>query len=289
MVLPGEGGDYMATTTKGHERPKALHNFALPNWGKQLHMRCVKLESNGGSGGADEQERHRRHRRSSPYQFDGATPFRFGGGFESNRNRIRLETAEDGEEEGIEEFREKIMSDLRTVADKMRKSILRKQASGVDEEEEEEENQRNEKERRKEEELESRETEREVSPPEAPGTAAEVRPWNLRKRREAPIPETGNRNANQYCNYTGLRIIEGKPEDPSVSGNKPRRRLTSVMSKKEIEDDFMKMIGQRPSRRPKKRPRTIQKQINMLYPAYYMYDITEDLYKIPDSEENRKR
>ncbi|CAA7058202.1 unnamed protein product [Microthlaspi erraticum] len=276
MVLPGEGGgDYMTTTTtKGHERPKALHNFGLLNWGTQRHMRCVKLESDADD---DHHQRLRRHRRSSPSQFDGAAPFRIGGGFERNRNRnrIRLEAAEDGEEEeGIEEFREKIMSDLRTVADKMTKSILGKQASGLDDEEEE---------------LETRETEREVSPPEAPGTAAEARPWNLRKRREAsckaPVPETGIRNAANQRNYMGMQFIEEKPEDSS----KPRRRLTSVMSKKEIEDDFMKMIGQRPSRRPKKRPRTIQKQINMLHPAYYMYDITEDLYKITDPEENRKR
>ncbi|KAJ0242868.1 Uncharacterized protein HA466_0201350 [Hirschfeldia incana] len=106
--------------------------------------------------------------------------------------------------------------------------------------------------------------EREVSPP---GVAAEVKPWNLRKRRaacKAPITESGNCDANQ-------------------------NKFVSTLTKKEVEDDYMMMMGHRPPRRPKKRLRTLQKQIDLLHPAFYFTEVTEDLYEVPDAAETRKR
>lgn len=266
MVLRGEG-DYMATTR--HERSsKTLHNFSLPNlkWGSHRNLRCIKVESEGTSSVAGVDQRLRR--RSSP-----SKPFRFGGGA-FNRRAEPWKSSENGAEEGIEEFREKIMSDLRTVADKMTESIFRKQ--GLSDEEEED------KERQKEElespEKKKREKEREVSPPEAPGVTMEVRPWNLRKRRaacKAPlIPETGNCDGNQYNNHKGLGIIEEKRVNSSILGyesanstrsreKKERPKLVLTLSKKEIEDDYMEIMGHRPPRRPKKRPRNVQKQVDV--------------------------
>nr|XP_018461388.1 PREDICTED: uncharacterized protein LOC108832397 [Raphanus sativus] len=116
-------------------------------------------------------------------------------------------------EEGIEEYGEKIMSDL-----KMKDSIFKERV--VDYEEK----------------MMETETEREASPPGV--AAAEVKPWNLRKRRaacKAPVTESGN--------------CEGA-------------KFMSTLSKKEMEDDYMTMMGHRPPRRPKKRPRTLQKQID---------------------------
>ncbi|CAH2066133.1 unnamed protein product [Thlaspi arvense] len=286
MGLPGEG-DYMAT---GHERSKTRHNFTLPNlkWGVQRNLRCMKVESDGGSASGD----HRLRRRPTPSKFDGAAPFRLGGGFENNRSR-RLEKeswrpASNGDGEGIKEFTEKIMSDLRTMTE----SIFRKQSLGVDEEEEEETNEKEELEPRGKE----RSTAREVSPPEAPGeTTVEARPWNLRKRRAAcksPIHETGTSEANQYS-HKGSGVIEEKRVNPSSLGNKSanssRPKFISTLTKKEVEDDYMAMMCQRPPRRPKKRPRTVQKQVDLLLPAHYFSEITKDIYKVPDGAENRKR
>ncbi|VVA94267.1 unnamed protein product [Arabis nemorensis] len=192
-----------------------------------------------------------RSNRSSPSKYDGATtPFRY------NRNR-RLETESwrsSENEEGIEEFREKIMSDLKTVADKMTESIFR-----VTEEEEE----------KRKDELES-------------------------KRRAAPITET-ERNL-----YNGLGIVEEKRVNFSILGyestnsNRSREKkevtkFVSTLTKKEIEDDYVEMTGHRPPRRPKKRPRTIQKQVDMLYPAVYFTEINQDIYKVPEAAENVKR
>ncbi|CAH8312221.1 unnamed protein product [Eruca vesicaria subsp. sativa] len=143
MVFSGEVEDYTATKTR-RERRKTRHNFTLPDlkWGVQRSLRCISLQSHGGVD----------NRRSS----------------------------ENGGEEGIEEYGEKIISDVRTEAEKkMKKSILW-----------------------------------EVSPP---GVAAEVKPWNLRKRRAAckapPEPEN--------CNEV---------------------KFVSTLLKKEMEDDYMILI-----------------------------------------------
>ncbi|KAJ4909762.1 hypothetical protein Rs2_04383 [Raphanus sativus] len=73
------------------------------------------------------------------------------------------------------------------------------------------------------------------------------------------------------------------------SGNFEGAKFMSTLSKKEMEDDYMTMMGRRPPRRPKKRPRTLQKQIDLLHPAFYFTEVTEDIYEVPDAAETRKR
>ncbi|KAF8061240.1 hypothetical protein N665_1209s0010 [Sinapis alba] len=140
-----------------------------------------------------------------------------------------------GGSEGIAEFREKMMLDIRRV----KESIFREHVLDYEEEEEEKE---------------KKERETEVSP-------VEGKRWNLRKRRadcEAPFTELG--------------FVEEKVNNTSI-----RSMFKSTLSKKEVEDDMMKM-GQRPPRRPKKRPKTLQKKINLLHPALYFSEVTEDIY-----------
>ncbi|XP_006302663.2 uncharacterized protein LOC17894819 [Capsella rubella] len=251
-------------TTGGHERSKTLSNFSLPNlWGTRRQLRCMKVgddSDGGGGGGSSSGGDQRLRRRSSNSEFD-------------HRNR-RFQVDESSEREGIEEFREKIMLDLRNVADKMTESIFREQVLGEEDEEE------------KEPEMEREESpaEREVSPPGALGATVEVRPWNLRKRRaacKAPIPRIDSNQSK------GLGIEEKKRVKDSVTGD--RMRLLYTLSKKEIEEDYIKITGQRPPRRPKKRSRTVQKQIDMLNPACYITEVTEDLYNVPDQAERGKR
>ncbi|CAH8357169.1 unnamed protein product [Eruca vesicaria subsp. sativa] len=162
-----------------HERPrKTLHNFTFSSWGFQQNMRCMKVD---GASSA-------------------AVDYRNG-----------------GSEVGLEEFREKLMMDIRTVKESMFRVY----------EEESESEQR-------------KEMEREISP------AVEVKPWKLRKRREvckAPF------------------IVEEERVGMSM-----RSKFISTLSKKEVEDDMMMMMGHPPRRRPKKRPRTLQKKINV-YPT----------------------
>ncbi|XP_009105379.1 uncharacterized protein LOC103831248 isoform X2 [Brassica rapa] len=103
-----------------------------------------------------------------------------------------------------------------------------------------------------------KEGEREVSPP-----------WNLRKRRAAcKAPAT---------------------DSEGIQENGVRPKFNPTLTKKEVEDDFIAMTGHKPPRRPKKRPRNVQKQIDRLHPASYFAEVTEDLYDVPDVAENGKK
>ena len=160
----------------------------------------------------------------------------------------------DGLKDGIEAMRQKLMLDLKTEADKMKDAILRNEED--DEKEEEEEKER-----------------------ESPAAAATecFRKWNLRTRRaECKGPLAGGGSEK------GLKIDEKKPIFSSPAGTDggavklpklrsncdkttPRPKFSLQLSKKEIEEDFMKMVGHRPPRRPNRRPKAVQKQLDVSF------------------------
>ncbi|KAF8107984.1 hypothetical protein N665_0116s0179 [Sinapis alba] len=238
MVLRGEMTTPPPTTRA--ERPKILHNFTLPKlkWGSQRHLKCSRIESLS-SGSGD----HRLRRRSHPFKHRRRN---------NQHRRAPFESVENGggeEEEGIEEFRVKIMSDLKTVRDKITQSMFREDALEEEQDDEEE-----------------RKTDEKVSP---------VKPWNLRKRRAAckePV------------------AIEEKERGGVVEAEMMRRPKFSVkLTKKEIEEDFMAAFGRRPPRRPKKRPRIVQKKLDSLHPGFYLSEVTLDAYKVPEETKNMQR
>ncbi|XP_010499118.1 PREDICTED: uncharacterized protein LOC104776709 [Camelina sativa] len=254
MVFPGE----MTTTTatRPEQRSKTLHNFPLPNlWGNQRHLKCMKIDSNGNGG-----DHHRLRRRSPPSRYSDSTPFRF----DHRRSRNAAFKSGGGSEEGIEEFRVKLMSDLKTVRDKITQSMFNKDV--IEEEREDEE-----------EEISGSGQEKDVSPT--------VKPWNLRKRRAAAWKEP--------VSYKGIAIEEKVVVTPLLKGGgggvveaetmkKMRPKFAVKLSKKEIEEDFVGMLGHRPPRRPKKRPRTVQKKLDSLFPGLYLTEVTLDAYKVPE-------
>ncbi|CAH8307993.1 unnamed protein product [Eruca vesicaria subsp. sativa] len=253
MVLRGE-------MTTRPERPKTLHNFSLPSlkWGSQRHLTCSKIESTTSIGGGSGD--HRLRRRSPPLKLSGSSDHRRNNNGSQHRRWRNAAFDNGGEEEegeeGIEEFRVKIMSDLKTVRDKMTQSMY---ALGEEQEDEEEE----------------RKTEKEVSP---------VKPWNLRKRRAAAAckePTTEERMVNP----SPTRVVKERAETTTAKDT-TRPKFSVKLSKKEIEEDFMAVVGHRPPRRPKKRTRTVQKKLDSLHPAFYLTEVTLDDYKV---EEETKR
>lgn len=80
-------------------------------------------------------------------------------------------------------------------------------------------------------------------------SAEATRPWNLRSRRTA-----SNFQTEQVKMNNELRSSPEKKERPKFSVS---------LSKQEIEEDFAAMVGTRPPRRPKKRSRTVQKQLDV--------------------------
>lgn len=162
---------------------------------------------------------------------------------ESEKKRSKISEQRFTGDEGIGAVREKLMLDLKTEADRMKDAILRKEKenNGGDEDEVE---------------------------VVASAAAARERTWNLRTRKGVGGGESGKGL---------LKIDEKKPNvSPSAlrNGNSgvklkgdgdsnEKVKFSLTLTKKEIEEDFMKMVGHRPPRRPKKRPRNVQRQMDV--------------------------
>ncbi|CAN6872986.1 unnamed protein product [Brassica oleracea] len=258
MVLRGE----MTTAPRRRtERPKSLHNFTLPDlkWGSQRHLKCSRIDYLG-SGSGD----HRLRRRSPPFKLPASSVSIPSEHRRSINNQRRLPPLEDEEEEGIEEFRVKIMSDLKTVRDNITQSMFREHAL----EDEEEEGKTDESGHEK------------VSP---------AKPWNLRKRRAACKEPVSEKIVNPSPPRVKERVGVVEAETAAKEITMRRPKFSVKLTKKEIEEDFMAALGHRPPRRPKKRPRTVQKKLDSLHPGFYLSEVTLDAYKVPEETKEKLR
>ncbi|KAI8539087.1 hypothetical protein RHMOL_Rhmol09G0153900 [Rhododendron molle] len=231
----------------------SLHNFKMPclQWGNQKLLRCMNVNQSGGV-----------LNKSAAL---GASK----GSIERKEERLRKSRAAEGD--GIEAIREKLMVDLQEAADKMKDTILRE---GL----------------------------------EAPAADAEddaVRPWNLRTRRAACKAPNGTNVGNGYNggvakglkpNFSPLRS-EGKSsslcgditaEGPTGEKKRERSRFSVSLSRQEIEEDFRALTGHKLPRRPKKRPKIVQKELDTIFPGLWLTEITADIYKVPDALETGK-
>nr|GMD19912.1 uncharacterized protein LOC109161160 isoform X2 [Ipomoea batatas] len=181
-------------------------------------------------------------------------------------------------DDGIASVREKLMFDLQTAADKMKDAILRE---GLKEEEEHDDNPH------------SPPPPTTVPPPES-AAADPNKPWSLRTRRSAVKPPNGfaatdGGGGSRPENNSPLPIHRSgvaAAAPPSVpSGEKRERAKFAVpLARREIEEDFMAIVGHRPARRPKKRAKLVQKNLDTLFPGLWLTEITADLYKVPDDQ-----
>jgi hypothetical protein len=153
---------------------------------------------------------------------------------ENRMSRLRI----DGGDDGIDAMRERLMFDLKVEAGRMKDVILKKEKeNGAGD----------------------------CGGEGSSAAAAGEKVWNLRTRRGF----SGE-------NGKGLKIDEKKPLglSPLRNGNgggklrgggcpEKKVKFTLSLMKKEIEEDFITMTGQKPHRRPKKRPRNVQKQMDV--------------------------
>lgn len=114
--------------------------------------------------------------------------------------------------------------------------------------------------------------------------------WNLRPRR--PIRSSLNLNGSGFKN-NGSTVLEKRIQSPQMNHNsnnrsesqkKEKRKIgfTLTLSREEIEEDMYALIGSKPSRRPKKRSKAVQKVIDNLYPGAWLESITADSYKVSE-------
>lgn len=273
-VVKGDSEKIMAT---GPERSKLLHNFSLPplKWANQRFLRCMKVNCEVSTGN---------HRRAlTPFQSDNSLmgkryrdsdlerKSRSSNGLESRSpvGKLNKNTGED--DGGIEAVREKLMLDLKTETDKMKNAILRK---GEEE-----------------------------TP--APAVVAEggtmVKPWNLRTRRAACKAPGGNGNSTKLddrkTSFSPMRtdsamrspMLRAFGDGVNGAVKKERVKFSSSLSRKEVSEDFMAMIGERPPRRPKKRAKIVQRQLDSLFPGLYLTEVNAEIYKVAEIPDSRKK
>lgn len=238
------------------ERSKPLHNFSLPclKWGNQRHLRCMKV-TNGETSSPD--------RRSSPSEAESDSSFRIKRRSCSTALSYDKSKTEGDRNNGFDAIREKLMSDLRVAADKIKVSILEdgvEDASG------------------------------------SAAAAASTRPWNLRTRRaacKAPNESAiGGKGGNLRTDSASPLLVDfpnakssrlrGTAVVTQCTEKKERAKFSMSLSKEEVSDDFLAMIGTRPPRRPKKRAKIVQKHLDFVFPGLWLSEITPDTYKVDE-------
>ncbi|KAI4369010.1 hypothetical protein MLD38_017505 [Melastoma candidum] len=105
-------------------------------------------------------------------------------------------------------------------------------------------------------------------------TAETSRPWNLRTRSAA-------------CRGQGAS--DGPPVGKLIGSQKKRDKFSVALKGKEIEEDFVRMMGHRPPRRPRKRNKAVQKQLDMLFPGLWLTEVTADVYKVVEVTKTTRR
>lgn len=94
----------------------------------------------------------------------------------------------------------------------------------------------------------------------------EVKLWNLRPRKSVMKVETVSLK-NVEMPVESMQRSQRLKDNVGVhgvgSGKKGKRKLWISLSREEIEEDVYSMTGSRPARRPKKRSKTIQKQLDV--------------------------
>lgn len=245
------------TAAKSHQ---PLHNFSLPpllRWGSKRTVRSDKADPDDPeftlrSYTPFSDHRSADHRRafrhpstpSSSSLFPSKPP-------PPPRSAADVAVAGGGKhcpaDRGIEEIREKLLVHLHTAAKKMKFRLPEDGASA----------------------------DAGASAAAAGGGEVEEsssRPWNLRKRRaacRAPDDDSGRRDfpssspppppPESSLKSSRLRSMAA---ERGGGEKKERRKLSLSLSKDEIEEDIFLMTGSRPARRPKKRARNVQKQVD---------------------------
>ncbi|XP_020581062.1 uncharacterized protein LOC110025117 [Phalaenopsis equestris] len=94
-------------------------------------------------------------------------------------------------------------------------------------------------------------------------TPAEAIPWNLRSKR-------ASRNEASPVSGTERMIRE------------EHRKFSVSLTREEIDEDVFALTGSRPRRRPKKRARIVQRQLDAIFPGLWLSEISPELYRVPE-------
>ncbi|RVW97299.1 hypothetical protein CK203_025897 [Vitis vinifera] len=91
------------------------------------------------------------------------------------------------------------------------------------------------------------------------------RTWNLRSRTNAVGGRSGISNPKSNI-----------PEN--AKKNEKPKKFSITLSREEIEEDFLKMTGSKPPRKPNKRPKNVQKVLDNLTPGLWLHEVNPSSY-----------
>ncbi|CAN4125049.1 unnamed protein product [Withania somnifera] len=131
----------------------------------------------------------------------------------------------------------------------------------------------------------------EVTADEEAAEESAPKTWNLRPRK--PIQKLLNLNGGPF-RATGSVTQECKSqllphmnvnkqeiiESNAVPKKEKRHRFAIALSREEIDEDIYAMTRSKAARRPKKRVKVVQKQLDTLFPGLWLASITFDSYKV---------
>lgn len=104
--------------------------------------------------------------------------------------------------------------------------------------------------------------------------------------RSGPPPE--KEKEERY--YTTRGVVDTNGEDSNGKGEESMwPKLFVTLSSKEKEEDFMAMKGCKPSHRPKKRAKLIQKSLLLVSPGTWLADMCPDRYDVTVKKSSKKR
>ncbi|KAG6684138.1 hypothetical protein I3843_12G049100 [Carya illinoinensis] len=242
-------------------KSQPLHNFSLPflKWGGKSHTNSTTRCRRPLSPASSEPD-------SDSHEFDPSTRF----GSRSSRNRFGFSPCS---------LADRSQKPDRAESGAEGDGDLRQRKLEPAEEEEEEE---------------KAETDAEAAVEEAA-----QKPWNLRPRKavqrsammELPAENTGStvlaipaaqQQQSENTQPKSLRL-RGMVSESQSTEKKEKRRFWIALSKDEIEEDIFVMTGYRPARRPRKRPKNVQKQLDSVFPGLWLVGTTADSYRVTEA------
>ncbi|KAJ4872314.1 hypothetical protein Rs2_46019 [Raphanus sativus] len=84
-------------------------------------------------------------------------------------------------------------------------------------------------------------------------------------------------------------LLDGEDSNSKGEESNMWPKLFVTLSSKEKEEDFMAMKGCKPSHRPKKRPKLIQKSLLLVSPGTWLADMCPDRYDVRVKKSSKKR
>ncbi|KAJ6722576.1 hypothetical protein OIU74_007215 [Salix koriyanagi] len=94
-----------------------------------------------------------------------------------------------------------------------------------------------------------------------------------------------NRNGNDVNNYDNDNDNKNNNKKEKGKGKEKEKkvRFSIPLTKVEIEEDIYSLTGSKPARRPKKRAKHVQKNLDCLFPGMWLDSITPDCYKVHEA------